>query len=129
MVAPLYYTADIVRALPEDGNRYEVVHGELLVTPSPGVAHQWVISLLLERLLPYLALIPEWRLLTSPAEISGAPDILVQPDIFVAAPKASIQASRPHEGSIGEGTARAFGLVAVLRYQTSVFFTPLRGGT
>ena len=29
MAAPLYYTADMVRALPEDGNRYEVVYGEL----------------------------------------------------------------------------------------------------
>jgi len=27
MVAPLYYTADMVRALPEDGRRYETVHG------------------------------------------------------------------------------------------------------
>lgn len=35
MAAPIYYTADMVRALPDDGNRYEVVHGELLVTPSP----------------------------------------------------------------------------------------------
>jgi len=35
MVTPVYYTADMVRALPHDGNRYEVVHGELLVTPAP----------------------------------------------------------------------------------------------
>ena len=26
MAAPIYYTADMVRALPDDGNRYEVVH-------------------------------------------------------------------------------------------------------
>lgn len=32
LVAPVYYTADMVRGLPEDGNRYETVHGELLVT-------------------------------------------------------------------------------------------------
>ncbi len=35
MAAPIYYTADMVRALPEDGNRYEVVYGELVVTPAP----------------------------------------------------------------------------------------------
>jgi hypothetical protein len=35
MVAPIYYTADMVRALPDDGNRYEAVYGELLVTPAP----------------------------------------------------------------------------------------------
>jgi len=37
MVAPLYYTAEMVRALPEDGHRYETVHGELLMTPVPRV--------------------------------------------------------------------------------------------
>jgi hypothetical protein len=35
MAAPTYFTADMVRALPDDGNRYETVHGELLVTPAP----------------------------------------------------------------------------------------------
>ncbi len=29
MVTPVYYTADMVRELPEDGNRHEVVDGEL----------------------------------------------------------------------------------------------------
>lgn len=48
MVAPTYHTADMVRALPDDGNRYEVVHGELLVTrgspgPAPaGPAEVWI---------------------------------------------------------------------------------------
>jgi len=35
MPAICYYTADMVRELPDDGNRYETVHGELLVTPAP----------------------------------------------------------------------------------------------
>ena len=38
-----YYTADMVRALPDDGHRYETVHGELLVTPAPGLEHQYVV--------------------------------------------------------------------------------------
>src|SRR5205823_894182 len=32
------WTADMVRALPDDGNRYEVVDGQLLVTPAPSSA-------------------------------------------------------------------------------------------
>jgi Uma2 family endonuclease len=36
----VYYTADMVRAMPDDGNRYEVVYGELLVTPAPRPWHQ-----------------------------------------------------------------------------------------
>lgn len=44
MAAPLYYTAEMVRALPDDGNRYETVHGELLVTPAPRPWHQEVVD-------------------------------------------------------------------------------------
>lgn len=36
------YTVPEVYAFPEDGNRYEVVHGELLVTPAP--TRSWRIS-------------------------------------------------------------------------------------
>ena len=35
MAVPIYYSAEMVRALPDDGNRYETVRGELLVTPAP----------------------------------------------------------------------------------------------
>jgi hypothetical protein len=44
MAAPVYYTAEMVRAMPDDGNRYEVVYGELLVTPAPRVWHQVVVQ-------------------------------------------------------------------------------------
>jgi hypothetical protein len=50
MAAPVYYTAEMVRALPEDGNRYEAVFGELLVTPAPRVWHQAIVSRLVEAL-------------------------------------------------------------------------------
>jgi hypothetical protein len=32
------WTADMVRALPDDGNRCEVIDGELFVTPDPARA-------------------------------------------------------------------------------------------
>jgi Uma2 family endonuclease len=83
MAAPLYYTADMVRALPEDGNRYETVHGELLVTPAPRYDHQHVIKQLLVLLDSYLKRYPVGDVLMSPADISWAPDVLVQPDLFV----------------------------------------------
>jgi hypothetical protein len=44
MPAVVYYTAEMVRALPEDGNRYETVHGEVLVSPSPRFMHQVVLQ-------------------------------------------------------------------------------------
>ena len=33
------WTVDMLDALPEDGQRYEVIDGELFVTPSPGELH------------------------------------------------------------------------------------------
>ena len=84
MAAPVYYTADMVRVLPDDGNRYEAVHGELLVTPAPRLWHQDVLLRLARVLAGYLDRNPVGRVLTSPADISWSPDTLVQPDVFVA---------------------------------------------
>jgi Uma2 family endonuclease len=86
MSAPLYYTADMVRAMPDDGNRYEVVYGELLVTPAPRLWHQVLVKRLSLALELYLKRHPIGELLTSPADISWGRDVLVQPDVFVVPP-------------------------------------------
>ena len=84
MAAPIYWTAEMVRQLPDDGNRYEVVYGELLVTPAPRLGHQLLVSRLFHPLAEYLAREPVGIVLTSPADISwGRDDVLVQPDVFV----------------------------------------------
>lgn len=85
MAVPLFYTADMVRALPDDGNRYETVHGELLVTPSPREFHQRVQQRLSLAVGKYLEVHGAGQLYHAPADISWGPDILVQPDIFVVA--------------------------------------------
>jgi len=74
----------MVRALPDDGNRYEVVHGELLVTPAPRLWHQELTMRPLRAVGTYLDHEPVGHLLPSPADISWGPDVLVQPDLFVA---------------------------------------------
>jgi len=38
------WTAEMARALPDDGNRYEVLDGELFVTPAPKLDHQRVLG-------------------------------------------------------------------------------------
>lgn len=83
MAAPVYWTADMVRALPDDGKRYEVVWGELLVTPAPCPWHQIVLGRLQFALQKHLEHHRSAHLLASPADISWGPDILVQPDLFV----------------------------------------------
>ncbi len=83
MVAPRYYTADLVRALPEDGNRYEVVRGELLVTPAPRLWHQEIVRRLTVTLSAYLAREGVGHPFCAPADVSWGPDVLLQPDLFV----------------------------------------------
>ena len=85
MPAALYYTAEMVRALPEDGKRYETVYGELLMSPSPRMSHQAILRELMLALGVYLRAEGIDGLFSSPSDISWAPDVLVQPDLFVAA--------------------------------------------
>ena len=83
MAAPIYYTADLVRALPEDSNKYEVVHGELLVTPAPRPWHEVVWGRLFIGLHDYLQHEPVGHLFGSRSDISWGPDTLVSPDMIV----------------------------------------------
>ena len=84
MAAPVYYTAEMVRNMPDDGQRYEVVRGELQVTPAPGLWHQEIVGRIYAALTSYLATERVGQSLLSPADISWAPDMLCQPDVFVA---------------------------------------------
>jgi Uma2 family endonuclease len=85
-LAPEYFTADMVRALPEDGRRHEVVHGELLVTPAPTLDHQRIVRRLLVALDAYCTRTSIGEAFDSPADISWDQDTLVQPDVFVVVP-------------------------------------------
>ncbi len=78
------YTVDEVLAFPSDGNRYELAHGDLLVTPAPKNKHQLVVGRMHAQLFNYLTEHPGIaEVILSPADISWADDVLVQPDVFV----------------------------------------------
>lgn len=77
------WTAEMVRALPDDRNRYEVIDGELLVTPAPSWPHQWVVGGFFRHLANYLQGQSWGEVVASPADISFHNDMLVQPDLFV----------------------------------------------
>ncbi len=82
MAAPLFYTAEMVLALPADGNRYETVHGELLVTPAPRPLHEVVLARLFLEVGNYLRQHPIGAVFTQ-GDISWSADTLVSPDLFV----------------------------------------------
>ena len=81
--APSRWTAAEVRALPDDGLRYELVAGELVVTPAPSWIHQRVAAALYDRIHVYLAADSVGLILFSPADIGLGEDEILQPDLFV----------------------------------------------
>lgn len=93
-LAPEYFTADMVRALPEDGQRHEVVLGELLLTPAPGWQHQRIVGRLFRLLATACDEIGTLEAMIAPADVSWGEDTLVQPDVFVV-PKELAIAGEP----------------------------------
>ncbi len=84
MVAPTHWTANMVRALPDDGQRYETIGGELLVSPAPRELHQRVQLRLLLAIGNYLEREPVGVLYPPPIDLSwNDPDVTVQPDLTV----------------------------------------------
>lgn len=85
-VLTLPYGRPLTRAdldeLPDDGHRYELIDGILVVSPAPGHLHQRVVVRLV-RLLDEAC--PRGQeVLTGPFDIVLADDTLMQPDILVA---------------------------------------------
>lgn len=74
-----------VLALPDDGNRYELVDGELLVSPSPSGPHQRAVAELFRLVDPYVRAHHLGYTLLAPADLDLRAGQLVQPDLFVGA--------------------------------------------
>jgi Uma2 family endonuclease len=81
-----HWTAADVRALIQEDRpwpRYELLDGELLVTPSPASPHQRVVSQMLHVLRGYCNHHRVGDALVSPADIALQPESIMQPDVFV----------------------------------------------
>jgi Uma2 family endonuclease len=63
--------------------RYELVDGELLVTPSPNWPHQRAVRILVRDLGQYLTAHPVGEVGFSPFDVEPEPELVVQPDVFV----------------------------------------------
>ena len=48
------WTLEMLHALPDDGNKYELVRGDLFVTPAPSPAHETILARLNAILVPYV---------------------------------------------------------------------------
>jgi Uma2 family endonuclease len=73
-------------ALPDDGNRYEVIDGELFVTPAPSWNHQTAVGHLYRLLDDYVTAERIGYAFVAPADVVFSPKRGVQPDVFVVPP-------------------------------------------
>jgi Uma2 family endonuclease len=93
------WTAAEVRALIEESPlvtpRYELVDGELLVTPSPKNRHQAAVIELIGALYPYLKRQRVGSVLTSPSDIELEPESVLQPDVYVMPPEEALRREFP----------------------------------
>ena len=78
------WTVADLAGMPDDGQRYEVIDGELFVTPAPAIRHQDAIGALHLLLAPYVAKEKIGHLIFAPADVIFSPHRGVQPDLFVA---------------------------------------------
>jgi len=92
------WTVAMVEALPDDGQRYELIDGELFVTPVPGMAHQEVISELHFQLASYFRGSDVGKVMISPSDVwrGERSRNRVQPDVFVLRRTDGFRAEYPY---------------------------------
>jgi Uma2 family endonuclease len=78
-----YWTISDLAALPDDGQRYEVIDGELFVTPSPRLDHQVASGILLRLLADYCDGHAIGTVVTAPSDVTFSDDRQTQPDVYV----------------------------------------------
>lgn len=74
-----------LHSLPDDGNKYELVHGDLYVTPPPSPGHDTVIARLNALLIPYVVR-EKLGLVFHPRSVIRWHGSEVEPDLMVRQP-------------------------------------------
>lgn len=87
-------------ALPDDGQRYEILDGELFVSPSPIPLHQLITGNLFAELRSYIRPNKLGRLFAAPLDILLSKHNIVEPDIvFVSNAKSSVMTDKNVQGA------------------------------
>ena len=81
---------DDYAGIPPDRNRYEILDGELLVTPAPSPLHQWVSGELYVVLARYFHDRSLGRVFYAPIDVILTRHDVLQPDLIVVADAAGI---------------------------------------
>ena len=75
-------TYDDLLAMPEDGNRYELIFGEIVMPPSPTSKHQYALSELNDLFKRYAHAHRLGRVFFAPFDVRFSVHNVVQPDLF-----------------------------------------------
>lgn len=86
------WTLEELDSLPDDGNSYELIHGELFVTPPPTDNHETIAARLARIVDPYVER-HGLGLVYRPKAVIQLSDSQVEPDLYVRQPQASRTAS------------------------------------
>ncbi len=92
-------TYDDYAAIPNDGKRYEIIEGDIFISPAPRTKHQKVIGNLFGMLYVYLQNHPIGEFYLSPIDVILSYTNVVQPDLlFLSAKKRHLVSERGIEG-------------------------------
>jgi Uma2 family endonuclease len=95
---PLTY--DDLLATPDDGQRYEIIGGELFVSPSPGIPHQRVALHMAVEIEAFIRRKDLGEVFVAPVDVKLTEHDIVVPDlVFVSRERASIIRDRAIEGA------------------------------
>jgi Uma2 family endonuclease len=84
-------TYEEFRQRPDDGKRYELIHGRVHLTPAPSTRHQFVSQNLAMSLGPFVVNNRLGELVTAPLDVRLSEGIALQPDpVFVSSRRIEI---------------------------------------
>ena len=87
------WTIEELESLPDDGNKYELIYGELFVTPAPTVSHETILVRLSRVLDPYVAENQLGYVYHPRSVIRVDPDVEVEPDLMVRQPPDDLESN------------------------------------
>ncbi len=92
LTLPRRATYEDYRHFPDDGKRYEILDGEIYMTPSPSPRHQYVSKRLQRVFEQYFEERLGYQVFNAPLDVILADDDIVQPDLLVVAERPQISA-------------------------------------
>lgn len=81
---------------PDDGQRYEILGGELIVSPAPTTAHQRISRRLFRALDRWVSDNDAGEVLYAPVDVELGPHVVLQPDILFVSKNQAVIASEEY---------------------------------